>query len=124
MSAERTEDVECTRRAITINRSPEEVAAFWDQYDGIAPNDASVVFVPAPGGRGTEVHLTRAYRRPGKIASIVATIKHDNPSQRVFDELFALKQILETGDTVTSDAWVTGSAKPRPAQPVAEEELR
>jgi uncharacterized membrane protein len=115
----KTKDVEYTRRAITINRPPNEVAAFWRQYGGDeAALDETVRFVPAPGNRGTEVHLERAYKRPGRIASVIATFKHDNPSQREFDELFALKQILETGDTVTSDAWANNSAKPRPAQPI------
>jgi uncharacterized membrane protein len=123
MAKERTkrksEDVEYTRRAITINRPPSEVAAFWRQHGGDeAAQDETVRFVPAPGNRGTEVHLERAYKRPGRIASVIATFKHDNPSQREFDELFALKQILETGDTVTSDAWANDSAKPRPAQPI------
>ena len=123
MAKERTQrkpkDVEHTRRAITINRPPAEVAAFWLQYGGDdAARDETVRFVPAPGNRGTEVHLERTYERPGRIASVIATFKHDNPSQREFDELFALKQILETGDTVTSDAWANDSAKPRPAQPI------
>lgn len=114
-----SKDVEYTRRAITIGRPPHEVAEFWRQYGGEdATHDETVRFVPAPGNRGTEVHLTRAYERPGRIASVIATFKHDNPSQQVFDELFALKQILETGDTVTSDAWANGSAEPRPAQPI------
>jgi len=115
----KAKDVEYTRRAITINRPPSEVEAFWRQYGGDeAARDETVRFIPAPGNRGTEVHLTRAYERPGRIASVIATFKHDNPSQREFDELFALKQILETGDTVTSDAWANNSAKPRPAQPI------
>lgn len=58
--------------------------------------------------RGTEVHLSRTYERPGPIPKVVSTFKHDNPSQREFDELLAFKQILETGDTVTSDAWANG----------------
>jgi len=125
MAKQRTQhdadDVEYTRRAITINRPPSEVAAFWREHGGEdAANDQTVRFVPAPGNRGTEVHLDRAYKRPGRIASVVATFKHENPSQREFDELFALKQILETGDTVTSDAWANGTAKPRPAQPIGE----
>lgn len=119
---EKENDVEYTRRAITINRPPSEVAAFWRQYGGDeAARDETVRFVPAPGNRGTEVHLERAYKRPGRIASVIATFKHDNPSQREFDELYAFKQILETGDTVTSDSWANNSAKPRPAQPIGRE---
>jgi hypothetical protein len=118
----KSENVEYTRRAITIGRSPEDVAAFWREHGGDDPESLTeqVRFVRAPGDRGTEIHLARTYERPGPIAKVVATFKHDNPSQREFDELFALKQILETGDTVTSDAWANGSAKPRPAQPIGE----
>ena len=114
--------VEYTRRAITINRSPDDVAAFWREHGGDDEKALSetVRFVAAPGNRGTEVHLSRTYERPGPIAKVVSTFKHDNPSQREFDELLAFKQILETGDTVTSDAWANGSAKPRPAQPIGE----
>jgi len=106
------------RRAVTINRSPDEVAAFWRQHtstdDAI---DQHVRFVAAPGGRGTEVHLLRTYEKPGPIAAIIAKIRHHHPEQLAFDELFALKQIVETGDIVISDAWLNGPSAPRPAQP-------
>jgi uncharacterized membrane protein len=114
------EEVKHVRRAITIRRSPDEVAAFWRQMGG--DDEAlgeSVRFVPAPGGRGTEVHLDRTYKSPGRIAKVIATFKHDSPAQHEFDELFALKQILETGDTVVSDAWLNGPGKMHPAQPDA-----
>jgi len=112
------ENVRRVRRAITIARSPEEVSAFWRQH--VSDNDAlneQVRFVPAPGGRGTEVHLERTYEKSGAIAKIIAKLRHDDPAQYAFDELFSLKQILETGDVVTSDAWINGPHKPHPAQP-------
>jgi hypothetical protein len=106
------------RRAITINRAPADVAAFWREHaSGDGALDEQVRFVPAPGGRGTEVHLERTYEKPGAIAGIIAKLRHDDPGQYVFDELFALKQILETGDVVISDAWINGPHKPHPAQP-------
>lgn len=112
------DDVRRIRRAITIARSPDEVAAFWKAH---VPSDDALIeqvrFVAAPGGRGTEVHLERAYERPGPIARMIATLRHDDPAQYAFDELFALKQILETGDVVISDAWINGPHTPHPAQP-------
>jgi len=115
---ESDQGVKKVRRAITINRSPEDVAAFWREH---ASNDKAlsetVRFVPAPGGRGTEIHLEQAYEKPGAIASIIGKLRHDDPAQYTFDELFALKQILETGDVVISDAWINGPHKPHPAQP-------
>jgi hypothetical protein len=106
------------RRAITINKSPADVAAFWREHaSGDKALDEHVRFVPAPGGRGTEVHLERTYEKPGAIAGIIAKLRHDDPGQYVFDELFALKQVLETGDVVISDAWINGPHKPHAAQP-------
>jgi hypothetical protein len=106
------------RRTITINRSPADVASFWREHaaDDKAL-DEQVRFVPAPGGRGTEVHLERTYEKPGAIAGLIAKVRHDDPAQYAFDELFALKQILETGDVVISDAWLNGPHHTHPAQP-------
>jgi hypothetical protein len=118
MDTDREVATRTIRRAITIRRSPEDVAAFWREH--ASENTAlleQVRFVPAPGGRGTEVHLERTYEKPGKIAEIIGKIRHDDPAQYAFDELFALKQILETGDVVISDAWLNGPHKLHPAQP-------
>lgn len=118
MNADQQQDVQKVRRAITINRSPDEVAAFWKEHasDDKALSE-NVRFVRAPGDRGTEVHLERTYEKPGAIASLIAKIRHDDPAQYAFDELFALKQILETGDVVISDSWINGPHKTHPAQP-------
>jgi uncharacterized membrane protein len=118
MEQDEQKNLKKVRRAITINRSPAEVAAFWREH---ASNDRAlsetVRFVPAPGGRGTEVHLEQTYEKPGAIAGIIGKLRHDDPAQYTFDELFALKQMLETGDVVISDAWINGPHKPHPAQP-------
>jgi uncharacterized membrane protein len=106
------------RRAVTINRPPDEVAAFWRQLASNGEGlDEHVRFVAAPGGRGTEVHLLRTYDKPGPIAAVIAKLRHRDPEQLVFDELLALKQIIETGDIVVSDAWLNGPTAPHPAQP-------
>ena len=112
------DNVRRVRRAITVARSPDEVSAFWRQH--VSEHDAlneQVRFIPAPGGRGTEVHLERTYEKSGPIAKLIAKLRHDDPAQYAFDELFSLKQILETGDIVTSDAWTNGPHKRHPAQP-------
>jgi len=113
-------DTTYVRRAITINRSPDDVAAFWLEHAGAdAVHDEMIRFIPAPGGRGTEVHLTREYQSPGRVASALAIFRHDHPTQQAFDELFALKQVLETGDIVRSDAWANDSGERHSAQPDA-----
>jgi uncharacterized membrane protein len=117
---DKDDDTTYVRRAITIKRSPDDVAAFWLEHAGAgAAHDEMIRFIPAPGGRGTEVHLDRAYRSPGRIASALAMFRHEHPTQQAFDELFALKQVLETGDIVRSDAWANDSGERHPAQPDA-----
>lgn len=118
MKTDEASDTKQVRRAITINRPPSEVAAFWQTHAG--DDDAlmeCVTFVPAPGNRGTEVHLSRTYEKPGAIASVLAKFRHDDPDQLMTDELSVLKQILETGDVLISDAWINGPHKTHPAQP-------
>ena len=83
------------------------------------PNTGSVRFVPAPGNRGTEVHVDMQYNPPGgPLGKLVAKLFGEEPSQQVRDDLRAFKQVMETGEIVHSDASIYG--RPHPAQPPAE----
>lgn len=105
------------RRTITINKPVEVVSAFWRKHGGTEADQ--VRFVAAPGNRGTEVHLSKAYASPGPVANVIKVFRHDHPDQVLHDELAALKAIIETGDIMLSDAWVVGPNKKHPAQPDA-----
>jgi uncharacterized membrane protein len=75
-----------------------------------------VEFVAAPGGRGTEVHAEIRYSPPGgAIAAKVARFFRDVPGIKLENELYLLKQILETGEVVHSDSSIHKG--PHPAQP-------
>lgn len=79
----------------------------WRSLPGASvPNAGSVMFLEAPGGRGTEVLVELQVAAPlGKtIASAEAK-----------GDLHRLKQILETGEIVKSDASIHKG--PHPAQP-------
>ena len=72
------------RAAITVAGDPEQVQRTWlDRYagDGIG----MVRFVPAPAGRGTEIHVAA-----------------DSSMESVKEELRRFKQLLETGEEVRS----------------------
>jgi len=56
-------------------------------------------------------------RSPEDVATLWRRYAQDAPGD---DELFAFKQILETGDIVLSDAWVNGASSRHPAQPDAQ----
>ncbi|HSA58045.1 MAG TPA: SRPBCC family protein [Gemmatimonadaceae bacterium] len=164
------------QRSITVNRSPEEVYAFWRDFENLprfmrhlesvrdlgdgrsrwkarAPAGATVVweaelvddrpneliawrsvegsdvwntgavrFRPAPGGRGTEVHVNIRYYPPGGvITSRLAMLFREEPGQQVQDDLRHFKQVMETGEIVLSDATVERGS--HPAQPTEERDV-
>jgi uncharacterized membrane protein len=78
------------RKAITVNRPPDEVARYWQESapgtEALA-NVESVRFEPAPGGRGTEIHVE---------------LRNGLGGTKVSSELHRLKQALETGEVVHS----------------------
>ena len=79
-------------------------------------NAGTVRFMPAPGGRGTEVRVELEYKPPlGKLGSKVAMLWREEPGQQVQDDLRHFKQVMEIGEIVLSDA--TKQRGPHPAQP-------
>jgi uncharacterized membrane protein len=158
------------RKAITINRSPEEIYRFWRSLENLpqfmdhlesvreldqrrsywkvraplgttvewtaeiaedrpneliswrsvedaqVPNSGKVRFVPAPGGRGTEVHLDISYDPPaGTLGATLAKLLGKEPGQQIEGDLRRLKQVLETGEVMQSDASIHRG--PHPAKP-------
>lgn len=82
-------------------------------------NSGSVRFVPAPGNRGTEVHVELRYQPPGgNLGAIVAKLFGEEPSQQVKGDLRRFKQVMEVGEVVHSEASIHRG--PHPAQPPSE----
>ncbi|HKT60578.1 MAG TPA: SRPBCC family protein [Gemmatimonadales bacterium] len=80
------------------------------------PNTGTVRFRTAPGNRGTEIHVELRYEAPaGKLGALVAKLFGEEPGQQVKGDLHRLKQVLETGEVVHSDASVHPGL--HPAQP-------
>ncbi|HEX2451827.1 MAG TPA: SRPBCC family protein [Gemmatimonadales bacterium] len=147
------------RRAITVNRTSQEVYEFWRNFENLpqfmahleavrilddrrshwiatgpagsraewdaeivedrpnerivwravpdseVPNEGSVRFVPAPGGRGTEIHVELRYSPPGgRFAAKIAKLFGEEPGQQVAGDLRRFKQVMELGEVVHSDA--------------------
>jgi uncharacterized membrane protein len=95
----------------------------WRSVDGAAvPNTGSVQFTPASHG-GTAVLVELRYRPPGgRLAALVAKLFGDEPDIQVGNDLHRLKQVLELGEVVHSDATVLG--KPHPARPARWTDIR
>ena len=119
--------------AITLLHPPDEVQRLW-QDPSLHPGyldeiDARVTFAPAPGDRGTEIHVTLEHDTPGgKVGEVVDKVRGAMPRAKAMDELRRFKQRVETGVIVRSDGTPEGELAERkldqrPAQPLPEAEL-
>ena len=107
---------------ITEDRPGERIAWRSLPASGVQ-NRGSVAFRSAPRDLGTEVVLEMQVDVPGgPIGSAAAFLGGEDPAQQVADALRRLKQVLETGEAIVSDATVTGrKVAQRPAQPPGDE---
>jgi uncharacterized membrane protein len=107
------------RDAETVEDRPGELIA-WRSVEGSQVDSAgSVRFVPAPGKRGTEVHVELRYSPPGgAIGAAIAWLFGESADQQIYDDLRALKQVIETGEVVVSEGTLGQRGYwQRPAQP-------
>jgi uncharacterized membrane protein len=110
---------------ILVDRENEAIA--WRSLPGAdVPNEGAVRFIPAPGGRGTEVHVELIYEPPaGSAGATFAKLFGEEPSQQIAGDLRRFKQLLETGEVVHSDASVHRGMHPaRPSRKIATGELK
>ncbi len=102
---------------------PNEALAWASDTDASVPNHGSVYFIPAPGERGTEVHVELFYEPPmGALGALVAKLLGEEPALQIKGDLRRLKQVLETGEVAHSDASIHPFK--HPARPPTSEEYR
>ena len=91
----------------------------WRSLPGSSiPKRGSVRFAKAPGGRGTEVRLHLEYEPPGgAVGAAFARLFRGLPALAFEADLRRLKQILETGEVVHSDASIRRGL--HPARPMS-----
>jgi uncharacterized membrane protein len=120
------------RAAITVNREPEEVQRLWrsGEYppEFIAEESALVDFKPAPGDRGTEIHVAISDTGQGVTGRLRAKLGGTPLRAKAMDDLRRFKQLVEAGEIARSEATPTGELaerklKQRPAQPLDDGEL-
>ena len=76
----------------------------WESAKGASiPNRGTIKLVDAPGGRGTEVHVTLVYRPPGGTAGrLGAKLTQKEPGIQLRRDLKRLKMLIETGEVATN----------------------
>jgi uncharacterized membrane protein len=102
---------------IVLDRPGESLA--WRSVEGTTtvPNRGVVRFSKAPGERGTEVQVELKYEPPGgTVGAAFAKLFGEEPGQQINADLRRLKQVLETGEVLHSDASIHRGLHPaRPA---------
>jgi len=99
--------------AVIHNRTENELIAWRSLAGAQVANAGSVLFVDAPGGRGTEVRVELQYNPPaGALGAIVASIFGKEPGQQIAEDLHRLKELLETGEVITVDGQPSGRVQP------------
>ncbi len=104
------------RAELTLDQENERIA--WRSLEGASvPNRGAVCFKPAPAGRGTILIVELKYEPPGgALTGALAKLFGEEPGQQIAGDLRRLKQVLETGSVVHSDASIhRGLHAARPA---------
>jgi uncharacterized membrane protein len=101
-----------------IEDSPGERIAWRSLAGADVSNRGRVDFRAAPGGRGTEVIVELSYEPPaGAVGVAIAKLFGKEPAQEISADLRRLKQVLETGETIHSDASIhSGMHAARPSR--------
>ena len=122
------------KAAITVGRPQAEVERQWLEVRGDEEvflvlgdvDPAAIRFAPAPGDRGTEIHVefdTSTFG--GALGEKIQRVLGTAPEQQADDDLRRFKQVVETGEVVRSDGSPEGPdpkahRAQRPAQPLPE----
>jgi uncharacterized membrane protein len=86
-----------------VEEEPNRYIAWRSDENAEIATNGIIRFDPAPGNRGTEVHLTLEYSLPlGTLGAADAAILGSEPSQRARADLQRFKQFIETGEAATT----------------------
>lgn len=77
----------------------------WSSLDDAdVPNSGVLAFVPAPGDRGTELHLSARFDPPGGVVGeAISKLFHIVPREIVSTALYRFRALALTGEIPTTD---------------------
>lgn len=95
-----------------INDVPNETIAWRSLGGAQVDNAGSVRFIPAPAGRGTEVHVVFDYIPPARsLGKWIARLFGEDPQLQIETDLRRFKQIMETGEVTTTENQPRGQCR-------------
>jgi uncharacterized membrane protein len=101
---------------------PDEMIQWRSVEGSLVYHAGTVRFKDAPRGEGTVVTVEMRYAPPGgTIAAAMLKLLRKEPGQQIGDDLRRLKQVMETGEVLLSDA--SSVAGPHAAQPPRRESV-
>jgi uncharacterized membrane protein len=84
--------------AVIVNEVPNEIIAWKSIRDPDVANAGAVNFSDGPDGRGTIVRVTMDYESPaGRFGAMLTNFTDEEPDRQIREDLFKLKQLMETG---------------------------
>ena len=92
-----------------VNEKTNQLIA-WQSCEGADIDHWGVVrFVPAPGGRGTEVTVELEYEPiAGLFGASIAKLFGEEPAQQIEEDLRRFKQLMEAGEVPTTEGQPRG----------------
>ena len=96
---------------ITVDRPNEMIA--WQTIPGSSVDHRGYVkFVPAPGRRGTEVHVALEYQPPGgEAGKLIGNLLGGITEQQIQEQIRNFKNIMEAGEIPTIKGQTSGREK-------------
>lgn len=89
--------------------TPNELIAWRTTGDADVENQGCVRFEPAPGDRGTVVEVEMRYDPPaGVLGASFAKLFGEDPQWQLQDDLRRFKQVMETGEVITTEGQPAG----------------
>lgn len=71
-------------------------------------NEGRVVFAPAPGGRGTEVHVVLRYKPASGASAAIVRLLSGISEQYLKEEIRRFKSVIEAGEAPTTEGQSSG----------------
>jgi len=94
-----------------INDKPNELIAWRSLPGSLVDTAGSVHFQKAPGGRGTEIHVSLKYDPPGgKVGDWLAWLAGQSPRDQIREDLRRLQRLMEAGEIPTTRGQPVGHA--------------
>jgi uncharacterized membrane protein len=94
--------------AEVVNDVPGQMISWRSLPGSNVCTSGSVVFEAAPGNRGTIVRVQMDFSSPAPGLTRVGKILGKHPEQMVYKDLRRFKQVMETGEAITTEGQSAG----------------